>query len=671
VNRRCSTIAAAGALALAACGTKPPTTTPPAIRPSILLVTLDTTRADSIGPGAAVSTPAFNALAARGLQFTRAYATATETLPSHASMLTGLYPAGHTVHENARVVPSSFPLVAEALKGAGYHTEAVVSSFTLARRFGLARGFVEYDDTLPNGGVERSARETTDVALKRLAQAPRQPLFFWVHYFDPHFPYAPPEPYRSQYAKAPYLGEVAAMDEQLGRLVAAFEQRTDGLTAIAVAGDHGEGLGEHGEAFHGNLLYEPTVRVPLVMIGDGITPGTSDSPVSTRRIFHTLLDWAGIARDNSLRNTSPAENDVVLGEAMKPFLEYGWQPQVMAIQGTKKAILSGRIETYDLRSDPKEARDLGPGSPPAELRDYPMPGRAARAPDTISAADRQRLATLGYVSGGAAPVTRSDSPRAADMTMLFPLLDRASTLFVNERYAEVVPVLNAILAKDPRNLDATLRLATAYSSLGRTAQADAVFDRAAAFAPASDDVRLYRALHLARGPQWTRAVPLLEQALITMPDRLPALEALADLRERERRPKDALALRLRVGKLRELTGSELVRIGLLAMSVEDTQAAITAFEQARTVEGGRFQHDLELGVLYLAGRRLADARTALDRVPPSHRAYPMALFKRAQVSVLLNEPDSAARIAAARARADATTRELIARETLFRKASRK
>lgn len=656
-------VLAAGVLATSGCAGPAPSTPPQ--QPSILLVTLDTTRADAIGPGAkGIETPAFNALAARGLRFTRAYATAPETLPSHTSMLSGLYPAGHGVHENARSVPATVTLAAERLKQAGYRTEAIVSSFPLARRFGLARGFDVYDDTLPGDRVERAAPETTDRAVARLGQESPAPLFLWVHYFDPHFPYEPPEPFRSRFANQPYLGEVAAMDEQIGRLVSAFEKQAPGPVAVIIAGDHGEGLGDHGEAFHGNLLYESTMRVPLVIVGPRVSPGTSATPVSIRRIFDTLLDWAGLERERSLLRDG---EKVVLGEAMKPFLEYGWQPQVMAVNGHTKSIRSGRIETYDLGADPGELNDLRVASaPPHELLDYPTPTAASTRPtDNLSAADRQKLASLGYISGGAAPVIRPEQPRAADMAPLFPLLDRASTLFVNAKYIEVVPVLKEILSKDPGNLDGWLRLATAQSSLGRAAEADAAFARAAKLAPASDDVRLYQALHIARGKDWARAIPLLEYILKISPDRLPALEALAGLRERENRAADATVLLRRIGQLRPLSPPESIRLGLLAMTVQDTATAIWALESASAALGAGFRHDLELGAAYLAARRFADARDALDRVPASDPGYPMALFKRAQVSVLLNEPDKEGRIALARARADATTRELIAREKLF------
>ena len=642
---------------------------PGANRPSILLVTLDTTRADAIGPDArGVNTPAFNAIAARGRRFRYAYATAPETLPSHASMLTGLYPGGHGVHENGRALAAGHALLSEALKGIGYRTAAVVSSFALARRFGLARGFDTYDDAMPAGAAERASQETTDRAIALMSAGAAQPLFLWVHYFDPHAPYAPAEPFRSRHPARPYNGEVEAMDQQLGRLVREFERHSSSA-AIVIAGDHGEGLGDHGEQQHGYLLYQSTMHVPLAIVGPGVDAGVTDAPVSVRRVFHTIADWAGqSAAPESLRQSMA---EVVLGEAMKPYLEYGWQPQIMAVEGRQKAILAGRIEIYDVVADAAETTDLaaGPGLPPAvtpKLRDYPVPSiEAAAAPPSLDNDAKQKLASLGYVNAGTAPVVRKDAPRPVDMRALFPDIDRASTLFVQERWPEVVPLLRKIIGADPGNLDATLRLATAHSMLGQHDAAIATFRKATALAPTSLDVRLYLALHYARTPDWPRAVPVLEALLQRSPDRLPALEALASLRERERRVPEAIELRQRLFTLREPSGDELAHLGALAMGAGRTAPAIDAFERARARQGTAFRHDLELGVLYLDAGRLADARAALDRVPPAHRDYPLALFKRAQVSVLLNEPDRAARIAAARRHATATTRALIAKEKLF------
>jgi choline-sulfatase len=641
-----------------------------AVRPSILLVTLDTTRADTIGPEArGVETPSFNSLAARGMRFRRAYATVPETLPSHSSLMTGLYPAAHGVHENGRFLPSTHPVLAERLHQAGYRTAAFVSSFILARRFGLGRGFDVYDDQLTTRGVERPSAETTNAVVRELHQPSSQPRFVWVHYNDPHHPYTPPEPFRTKYSQVPYLGEVAAMDEQLGRLVRAFEEQQKGPIAIIVVADHGEGLGEHGESQHGNLLYDSTMRVPLVVVGPGVSPGVSETPVSSRRVFGTVLDWAGVEFASSLRGE---KREIVLGEAMKPYLEFGWRPQTMAIEGRYKALSTGRLEVYDLVADPSELHDLGSGAnltmeQRKTIDEYPVPPLGAARQTTANLDDeaRRRLASLGYVTGGAMPVVRKDAPRPVDMVGIFDVIEKASSFFVDERYADAIPLFEAIVARDPQNLDAILRLATAHSALGHDARAIDGFRRAAAVAPQSPDVRLYLALHLARGKDWERAIPPLEQVVAETPERVPALEALAMLRERQGRAADAIRLRQTIHRLREPTPAELVHLGALAMSVQQTPLAIESFERARERQPGEFGHNLELGVLYLDARRLPQARDALDRVPRSSPDYPMALFKRAQVSVLLDEPDRAARIELARRHANGTTRELIARERLF------
>jgi tetratricopeptide (TPR) repeat protein len=438
-----------------------------------------------------------------------------------------------------------------------------------------------------------------------------------------------------------------------------------------VVGDHGEGLGDHGESQHGNLLYQSTMRVPLLLVGPGVTAGVSDEPVSIRRVFHTVLDWADLGDADSLRR--PA-SEIVLGEAMKPFLAYGWQPQVMAVEGRTKVILAGRVEAYDVVADPGETRDLEPDAKLSEalrsaLRGYPVPAGEARRPaELLGEEERSRLASLGYVSSGSAPPARADAPRPADMTRLYETIDQASFLFVREDYAKAIPLLERIRVEDPGNLDAVLRLATAHSALGHGERAERAFGEAEKLAPGSQDVRTYRALHYVRGKQWPRAVPLLERVVAESPDRLPAAEALALVRERQGRVEEAIALRQEVYAKRKASAAELVHLGLLAMSANRTELALDSLEGARAAQGGVFRHDLELGVVYLAARRLAEARDALDRVPPSHPEYPMALFKRAQVSVLLHEPDRAARIERAREQADATTGELIARERLFRKA---
>ena len=681
------------------------TTAPP---PSILLVTRDTTRADAVGYESRPSpspTPNLDALAARGLAFSQAYTTAPQTFPAHASMLTGLYPKDHGVRENGRALPAPEPSgrepLAALLAKSGYRTAAFVSGFPLARTFGLAPGFEEYDDDFGAGRAERSAKATTDRALAYLARhgppptaeasrpqeragGPRtqeKPLFLWVHYYDPHDPYEPPEPFRSRFAD-PYLGEIAAMDHELGRLLADFEARSalTGWRAIAV-GDHGEGRGEHGEAFHGHLLYQGTMRVPLVVAGSagrsGLSPGARAEPVSIRRVFDTIADWAGLDATGAMASLVTPQPEIVLGEAMMPFLDYGWQPQAMAIENRIKVIRSGVTEVYDLAADPRERNDLGSRSEPkrevrAALADYlaKLPTAPTASDAALSDEDRKRLASLGYVAGGDAPAAlRPDAPNPKDRTELFRDLDLGAARFVREDYAGAIPPFERVAAKDPNNATARLRLAVAWSILGEEKKAAEQFAAARRLRPESLDVRTYEGLHRLRFGHEKDAAPLLSSVLAADPGRLAALEGLATIREREGNVAEATRLLERVIEKKTAPGQELSRLGGLRMAVGDTAGALAAFERARSLEGERFARDLEMGVCYLSAHRFAEARDALDRaigrLPARHPDLPMALFKRAEVAVLLRDPESEGHIRRAWERADATTRPLLERETLF------
>ena len=670
----------AGVLALVAgCGrgreSAPPSPTPSPLRPPLLLVTLDTTRADLVAPEAdATATPALAALASRGLSFRQAYATAPTTLPSHASMLTGLYPGGHGLHENGRRLGDAVPIVSEELQRLGYATAAFVSGYPLERQFGLSRGFEVYDDAFAAGRSERSARETTDRALAWLAGSGSRPRFLWVHYYDPHEPYDPPEPFRSRFPKDPYRGEIAAMDHELGRLLEAFEAAPGGRGArIVVAADHGEGRGDHGEQLHGNLLYQGVMRVPLLVVGEGLGPGTRSDAVSLRQVRATLLALAGESAEGSL--LAPVAGPV-LGEAMQPYLNYRWQPQVMGVSGGKKLIRSGRLELYDVAADPEETRDLtgtvAPERPLARaVAEYPLPG-AVGAPAASPASDeeRRRLASLGYlVSGGAPGEVPEGAPRAADMTHLFGDLDAAALAFGRSDWARAASLFERILARDPGNVMAAVQLAACRSFQGKEAQALAAFELARQIDPRSLEVRHYLGLYYLRNGDAERAAPLLEEVLQAQPDRLAAIEALAEVRARQGRLPDAASLLERAAPLSRNTGARLAEAGLIRMRLGETEAAVADLERARALQGEAFRRDLELGVLYLAGRRLEDARAALDRVPPDDPEIAMALFKRAQVSVLLREPDANDRIRRAREKADATTRPLIASERLFARAA--
>ena len=648
-----------------------PEITVEAPRPSILLVTLDTTRADAMGyESPEVETPALDALAARGTRFSQAWTTAPMTLPSHTSMMTGLYPSEHGIHENSRFLDEGRTLLAERLNGAGYSTAAFISGYPLKRQFGLARGFDHYDDDLGRGNAERAAGPTTERALSFLRSLPQGPVFIWVHYFDPHDPYAPPEPYLSRYPSSPYLGEVAYMDQELGRLIEAFEERNIGAESrILVVGDHGEGLGDHGEALHGNLLYQGVTRVPLIAAGSGIPANLVETAVSTRRVFDTLLAWAGL--DSEFDLLAPDE-EIVMGEAMKPFLQYGWQPQVMAIRHSLKVIQSGVFEVYDPRTDPAESVDLS-GSVEIDqevldaISDYAMVASAGAqtSQGSLDRQAREQLAALGYVGWNSPAPLREDAPIARNMTPLFADLDRGSALFAREEYEASIRVFDGVLAKDPMNLMVVVRLAVANSVLGNEERGEQLFARAQEIHGGNTDLHHYIAMHHFRFGRWDVAAPVFEEVLEVMPYKLPALEALARIRERQGRFDEAARLMERIIPLKESPAADWIRLGELEMAMTDTPGAIRAFEEARRLQGEAFDRYLELGVCYLAVRRPVEAAEVLDRVPQNHPGYAMALFKRAQVSVLLGEPDWQNRVRLAYESADPGIRQLIENEPLF------
>jgi arylsulfatase A-like enzyme/Tfp pilus assembly protein PilF len=632
---------------------------------------LDTTRADSIGfETSAVETPTLDALAARGTRFSQAWTTVPMTLPAHTSMLTGLYASEHGIRENSRFLDDDRTLLAERLRDAGYSTAAFVSGYPLKRQFGLARGFDHYDDDMGKGNAERAAGPTTERALSYLGSKSPGPVFIWVHYFDPHDPYAPPEPFRSRYPSSPYLGEIAYMDQELGRLIEAFEGRNEGGDSrILVVGDHGEGLGDHGELLHGNLLYSGVMRVPLILAGKGGPNTEVETPVSTRRVFDTILGWAGLDSDFDLL---AAGEEIVMGEALKPFLQYGWQPQVMAVRGSIKVIQSGETEVYDLREDPSESVDLSDSAAIDQeiaeaIRGYDLVPAVDGEPssDILDEEARQQLAVLGYVGWESPAPVRKGAPNPRDMTHLFGDLNEGAELFVREEYEASIRVFERVLAEDHENLMVTVRLAVAHSLLGNEERAEQLFSRAEEIHPGSIDLQHYLAMHHFRFQHWDLAAPLFEKVLSVMPRKLPALEALARIREGEGRLDDAARLLERILVLKESPAAEWVRLGDLEMAMANTPAAIRAFEEARRMQGEAFNRHLELGVCYLAARDPAAAAEALDLVPQDHPGYAMGLFKRAQVSVLLGEPDWRERVRFAYETADPTVRQLIENEPLF------
>src|SRR5688500_8922438 len=277
----------------------------------IILVTIDTWRADSAGFAGhpRVKTPFLDSLASRGVVFTNAHAHNVVTLPSHANMLTGLNPYEHGVRENAGyVLDEKVQTLAERLAAAGYATGAFVAAFPLDKRYGLGQGFELYDDNYGKGRTsldftlqERPASAVLEQAAKWWSSVAGRKRFLWVHLYDPHAPYAPPEPFASEYRDQPYLGEIAAVDQTLATHLAPLLAND---TTVIVTADHGEALGDHGELTHGLFAYEATLKVPLIMAGPGVTPRKEAAYVRHIDIAPTVLERAGLPVDRTLPGQS-------------------------------------------------------------------------------------------------------------------------------------------------------------------------------------------------------------------------------------------------------------------------------------------------------------------------------------------------------------------------------
>lgn len=382
-----------------------------------------------------------------------------------------------------------------------------------------------------------------------------------------------------------------------------------------------------------------------------------------------MLAWTGEDRPGSLLG---AKAEPVLAEALKPYLQYGWQPQFMAVMDGIKVIRSGDTEIYDIRTDPGETDNLdGRVEPDAAIWEaieaYSVKALAQpkQEQQTLSQAALDKLASLGYVGSSGNATVRDNAPNPRDMVHLFHDMDVGAGLFIRREYAAAIPVFSRILEADPYNFMAALRLAVAYSVTGDAPQALAFFDRAKAIDPSSIELRHYHAMHYLKNQQWDLAQPLFESVLAESPERLPDLEGLAQAYTRQGEINKALEVLQKIVKIKDSPGLEWARIGQLRMTLRDTRGAISAFENARKMLAEQFTFNLELGMLYMADKRLQDAASSLDKVSRLHPAYPMALFKRAQVSVLLREADREQRVRQAWAQANDTTRPLIENERLF------
>jgi arylsulfatase A-like enzyme/Tfp pilus assembly protein PilF len=463
--------------------------------PDVLLVTIDTLRADRLGcyGYGSAHTPVLDGLARRGARFAVAVGHAPLTAPSHASILTGLTPLGHGVRDNgAYVLPETAPSVAEDFQKAGYRTAAFVSGFPLKRRFGFARGFDVYDDHLPRGKdlrrtayVERTADRTTDAALRWLGTegspaASRPPFFLWVHYFDPHAPYEAPAEAMAG-AASPYDGEIAFVDAQLGRLLRHLDEREPKAPLLVlVTADHGESLGEHGEDTHGIFVYDATIRVPFILAGEGVSEGrVADTVARGIDVAPTLLDYAGLSdhgmQGRSLRRAAAGErlaDEPAYAESLHPQLQYGWAPLHAWRTAKHKLIEAPRVELYDLQDDAKELHDRSARDPQRveAMRRELQRAMAARTPDAGQAVDpetRERLAALGYVGTGAVAAPGAGGRDPKDGIDLVTRLGRNGMTIARTEPQRAIRELTALLAEDPGMLVVLRTRAVAYAAAGR------------------------------------------------------------------------------------------------------------------------------------------------------------------------------------------------------------
>jgi arylsulfatase A-like enzyme/Tfp pilus assembly protein PilF len=471
-------------------------------RDSLLLITLDTTRADHLGAYgyAKARTPQLDRLFAEGARFERALTAAPLTLPAHASIFTGRYPFHHGVRDNGTFfLAADAPTLATALKAAGYRTAAFVSAFVLDRRFGLARGFDLYDDRMEGFGhvmrVTAERRGDRTVAglkawLESYAPARTEPFFLWLHLYDPHDPYDPPAPYAAAFNDRPYDGEIAYVDSLVGDVRATLERL--GLardTVVAIAGDHGEDLGEHGEETHGLFLYDATLRVPLALWRPGrVSPAVVKDLARTVDLAPTLLELLGQPPLPQTDGRSLLEllrggrqpPAPAYAETLYPELDFNWSALRCVSDERYKLIEAPRPELYDLQSDPGERADVGTAQPQrAEALRQALGRLGASGPGAMSRAapDRdasERLAALGYVaagSGAAAPGSSHRDPK--DMAAVYRRWRGASSALTAGHHEEAARGFTAILAEDPENVQALFGLGNALAS---TAQVDGAID---------------------------------------------------------------------------------------------------------------------------------------------------------------------------------------------------
>lgn len=492
---------------------------------NVVLITLDTTRADRLGcyGFAGVETPRIDALAHDGVLFERVTASVPLTFPSHASIFTGLIPPHHGVRDNGGFfLEEAKTTLAERLKAAGYATGAFVGAWVLESKWGLAQGFDTYSDKfdlskfkiVSLGTVQKNGDEVVDGALAWLEGAQKGKFFAWVHLYDPHTPYDPPEPYRSRYPRDLYIGEIAYTDHVVGRLLDWLREK--GLlerTLVILTADHGESLGDHGESTHSYFIYGATTQVPLIIRTPWEDRGRSRAPVSTVDILPTLLDLVGLAPQTGIDGRSLAR--AVLdpradvggpgyAETYFPRYHFGWQHLRGLRDGRYQFVDAPQPELYDLEKDPGESTNIykAYSKRAEELRASleamvgkeggAVPERQKLDPETL-----QRLAALGYVGSVGDVDPKAVLPDPKEKLPVFKLMNAAKAAAQAERLDDAIAKMRQVLAQDPRIIDAHLTLGNWLAKSERQEEAVVQFKEVLALKP-DNEIAMVNLAHIYR-----------------------------------------------------------------------------------------------------------------------------------------------------------------------------
>lgn len=495
-------------------------------RLNLVVITLDTTRADRIGAYGArdVETPVTDKLADEGVLFEQAVSVAPLTLPAHSSMFTGKFPPEHGVRDNGGFFlgPEQLTL-AEVLKTRGYRTGAFVGAYVLDSKWGINQGFDTFFDdfdlsrtrAVSLSGIQRPGNEVVDKALPWIQNAKAAPFFAWIHLYDAHSPYRPPEPFLSRYKGHPYNGEIAFADSQVGRVIA--ELQSLGLydrTVVLIMGDHGESLGDHGEGAHGFFVYNSVTHVPFVVRApfNQLQHRRVADPVRSVDVMPTALDLLGIPAPKDISGvslvplmagTTREMNLDAYSEALYPLHHYGWSDLRALRAGRYKVIDAPRPELYDLERDPQEHTNLfaqrstiadGMLNQLRSLEQRFNKSVAAMPAGDIDPEARERLAALGYVGSFVANASDPRTGRAdpKDKIGLFNKLGTATDLSREDEgpdqpnFDKIVGLLNDVLREDPAVIDAWFMLGTQYLRHGAPAKAVEYFKHTLTLKPDYD-----------------------------------------------------------------------------------------------------------------------------------------------------------------------------------------